>query len=399
MLPEILSQRRVLAAGRRAAAVQERRSSRYDDDAQPDRRQVRQHDHQEPQAAALPRGAGDHRRRRRRSRTPTAPKRIGDYPPRGRRAARTQMNDARQAAPEAPPRAGADRARPAGGRAGARRGGQGHRRRAGGPELHAHADRDVHGRGERGGRAAARFAGRAVPPPHRTPSRSCRTPSGCGTFVQVAGLQAAEGPGPQGASSSCSRACKGKPEAFAINLAVLKSLTRAEYSPEPIGHYALASEHYCHFTSPIRRYADLTVHRLLDAYFDATRRRRRRARAASGGRKRKIVLRRRPELRRPGRDRPAHQLHRAPQPRTPSASCGRSRSSSCCRSTSARSSPASSPASPTSASSCSSRQYLIDGLIRYEDLMDDWWDVDASAGSIRGQRTGTEDRHRRRRAR
>ena len=64
---------------------------------------------------------------------------------------------------------------------------------------------------------------------------------------------------------------KGKPEAFAINLAVLKSLTRAEYSPEPIGHFALASEAYCHFTSPIRRYADLTIHRLLDAYFDAPR--------------------------------------------------------------------------------------------------------------------------------
>src|SRR5688500_18881115 len=59
---------------------------------------------------------------------------------------------------------------------------------------------------------------------------------------------------------------KGKPEAYAINLAVLKSLTRAEYSPETFGHYALASEHYCHFTSPIRRYADLTVHRLLDSY-------------------------------------------------------------------------------------------------------------------------------------
>src|SRR6202042_1195225 len=62
---------------------------------------------------------------------------------------------------------------------------------------------------------------------------------------------------------------KGKPEGFAINLAVLKSLTRAEYSPQPIGHYALASEHYSHFTSPIRRYADLTIHRLLDAYFAA----------------------------------------------------------------------------------------------------------------------------------
>lgn len=60
---------------------------------------------------------------------------------------------------------------------------------------------------------------------------------------------------------------KNKPERFAVNLAVLKSLARAEYSPEETGHYALASEHYAHFTSPIRRYADLTIHRLLDAYF------------------------------------------------------------------------------------------------------------------------------------
>lgn len=59
---------------------------------------------------------------------------------------------------------------------------------------------------------------------------------------------------------------RGKPESFAINLAVLKAFQKAEYSIESMGHFALASRHYCHFTSPIRRYPDLTVHRLLEAH-------------------------------------------------------------------------------------------------------------------------------------
>jgi ribonuclease R len=58
---------------------------------------------------------------------------------------------------------------------------------------------------------------------------------------------------------------RGRPEAYGIHLVVLKSLKRAEYSIKPEGHYALASGAYCHFTSPIRRYPDLTVHRLFDA--------------------------------------------------------------------------------------------------------------------------------------
>jgi ribonuclease R len=56
---------------------------------------------------------------------------------------------------------------------------------------------------------------------------------------------------------------RGKPEEYAIKLALLKSLKRALYKTEPLGHYGLAKVNYTHFTSPIRRYADLLVHRAI----------------------------------------------------------------------------------------------------------------------------------------
>ncbi len=65
-------------------------------------------------------------------------------------------------------------------------------------------------------------------------------------------------------------ATKGTPSAPAVHMAVLRSLTKAEYSPALVGHFALASDAYAHFTSPIRRYPDLTVHRAVAEYLRHT---------------------------------------------------------------------------------------------------------------------------------
>jgi ribonuclease R len=56
---------------------------------------------------------------------------------------------------------------------------------------------------------------------------------------------------------------RGKPEEQAVKVGLLKSLKRARYDPRSLGHYGLAKTNYLHFTSPIRRYADLVVHRAL----------------------------------------------------------------------------------------------------------------------------------------
>lgn len=203
-------------------------------------------------------------------------------------------------------------------------------------------------------------------------------------FAQMAGFKLPKDLDRKGIQSLLA-SVRGKPESFTINLAVLKSLTRAEYSPKPIGHYALASEFYGHFTSPIRRYADLTVHRLLDRYFAA---REKPEHAGGKKRKKKIVLHDAPTFdqlielgkhlgftERRGDD-AERELRQVKLLELLKNHIGEEF-----------------PGVVTGITSfgvfIQLQTYLIDGLIRYENLMDDWWDVDDKHGFVKGQRTGT----------
>ena len=63
---------------------------------------------------------------------------------------------------------------------------------------------------------------------------------------------------------------KGKPEQHVLEQLGIRTMAKAKYTTENVGHYGLGFEHYCHFTSPIRRYPDVLVHRILQDVLDGS---------------------------------------------------------------------------------------------------------------------------------
>ncbi|RYE93119.1 MAG: RNB domain-containing ribonuclease, partial [Oxalobacteraceae bacterium] len=86
------------------------------------------------------------------------------------------------------------------------------------------------------------------------------------TFLKQAGLNLGGGTTPQARDyAELMTRIKERPDATLLQTMLLRSMQQAVYSPDNVGHFGLAYEHYAHFTSPIRRYPDLLTHRAIKA--------------------------------------------------------------------------------------------------------------------------------------
>ena len=110
------------------------------------------------------------------------------------------------------------------------------------------------------------FLYRVHPPPGEEGLREL------GVFLGRAGIDFDPGEEPRpGAFAEAAERAAGRPDTEILHLALLRAMAKADYRPRNIGHFGLALERYTHFTSPIRRYPDLLVHRALKGEAGGTR--------------------------------------------------------------------------------------------------------------------------------
>jgi ribonuclease R len=178
----------------------------------------------------------------------------------------------------------------------------------------------------------------------------------------------------RGAIRTLLESVRGGPSETAVNLLLLRSLSQACYSPERIGHFALASEDYCHFTSPIRRYPDLVVHRALKSYLRGTQTARERGRRDAGE----------PDLVELARhtsatERVAQQAEREAR-KVLLLDLMKSKVGQTLDGTITGVTPA--------GVFVQVRPYLAEGLVRREDFGSGWWDFDRGRGAFIGQPNG-----------
>ena len=115
-------------------------------------------------------------------------------------------------------------------------------------------------------RGRAPFLYRVHPPPGEEGLREL------GAFLGRAGIDFDPGEEPRpGAFAAAAERAAGRPDTEILHLALLRAMAKADYRPRNIGHFGLALERYTHFTSPIRRYPDLLVHRTLKGEVGGTR--------------------------------------------------------------------------------------------------------------------------------